>query len=98
MTASLLLLSCDSKESKTERAVKDYQTAVEQTVPDTVVQEKAKKDDAKGKTEEVKPSSTPSDKPDDKNNMRSFDPASENDMPDNGMSRYMENNDEEGWE
>ena len=26
------------------------------------------------------------------------DPASEDDMDDNGMSRYMENNDEEGWE
>ncbi len=30
-------------------------------------------------------------------NMRGFDPASEDDMEDNGMSRYMENNDEEGW-
>lgn len=31
-------------------------------------------------------------------NMRGFDPASEDDMNDNGMSRYMENNDEEGWD
>ena len=31
-------------------------------------------------------------------NMRVFDPASEDDMDDNGMSRYMENNDEEGWD
>jgi hypothetical protein len=30
--------------------------------------------------------------------MRGFDPASEDDMTDNGMSRYMENNDDEGWE
>ena len=30
-------------------------------------------------------------------NMRGFDPASEDDMDDNGMSRYMENNDGEGW-
>lgn len=29
-------------------------------------------------------------------NMRGFDPASEDDMDDNGMSRYMENDDEEG--
>ena len=41
--------------------------------------------------------------PDDDNekeydNMRGFDPASEDDMEDNGMSRYMENNDEEGWD
>ena len=31
-------------------------------------------------------------------NMRGFDPASEDDMDDNGMSRYMENYDEEGWD
>ena len=31
-------------------------------------------------------------------NMRGFDPASEYDMDDNGMRRYMENNDEEGWD
>lgn len=30
-------------------------------------------------------------------NMRGFDPPSEDDMDDNGMSRYLENNDEEGW-
>ena len=37
----------------------------------------------------------PPHKPD---NMRGFDPASEDDMDDNGMSRYMENDDEEGWD
>jgi len=37
----------------------------------------------------------PRHKPD---NMRGFDSASEDDMDDNGMSRYMENNDEEGWD
>jgi hypothetical protein len=37
----------------------------------------------------------PPHKPD---NMRGFDPASEDDMEDNGMGRYMENNDEEGWD
>ena len=31
-------------------------------------------------------------------NMRGFDPASEDDMDDNGMSRYMDNYDEEGWD
>jgi hypothetical protein len=31
-------------------------------------------------------------------NMRGFDPVSEDDMDDNGMNRYMENNDEEGWD
>ena len=36
--------------------------------------------------------------PHEPDNMRGFDPASEEDMDDNGMSRYMENNDEEGWD
>ena len=31
-------------------------------------------------------------------NMRGFDPASEDDMEDNGMSRYMDNNDDSGWD
>lgn len=31
-------------------------------------------------------------------NMRGFDPASEDDTDDNGMSRYMENTDDEGWD
>lgn len=31
-------------------------------------------------------------------NMHGFDPASEDDMNDNGMSRYMENYDDEGWD
>lgn len=31
-------------------------------------------------------------------NMRGFDPASEDDMDDNGMSRYLENNDKKGWD
>ena len=43
-------------------------------------------------------SSSSSSDDDEYDNMRGFDPASEDDMPDNGMIRYMENNDEEGWD
>lgn len=43
-------------------------------------------------------SSSRSSRSSDYDNMRGFDPASEDDMDDNGMSRYMENNDEEGWD
>ena len=32
------------------------------------------------------------------NNMRGWDPASEDDSDENGMDRYMENDDEEGWD
>ena len=31
-------------------------------------------------------------------NMRGFDPASEEDMDDNGMQRYYDANDEEAWD
>lgn len=43
-------------------------------------------------------SSSRSNMPSEYDNMRGFDPASENDMDDNGMSRYMENYDDEGWD
>lgn len=54
-------------------------------------------------------SSTPSPKPasskhvshttkSESDNLRGWDPASEDDMDDNGMTRYMENYDDEGWD
>ena len=62
-------------------------------------------EEVKSKLEEVKVStpassaSSGSHKPNGQiDNMRGFDPASEDDMEDNGMSRYMENNDDEGWD
>lgn len=35
---------------------------------------------------------------DEDDNMRHFDPSMEDDMDDNGMSRYMEANDDEAWD
>ena len=68
--------------------------------PDTAVI-----DEVKGQQEKVKGPSTPtssassrSRESSDYDNMRGFDPAFEDDMDDNGMSRYMENNDDEGWD
>lgn len=46
----------------------------------------------------VLPSSSSKHEYDESDNMRGFDPASEDDMEDNGLSRYMENDDEEGWD
>ena len=43
-------------------------------------------------------SSTSSQSSGSRDNMRGFDPASEDDMDDNGMSRYMDNYDDEGWD
>ena len=55
------------------------------------------KESANESTTSIAPSSSREEyhKPD---NMRGFDPASEDDMDDNGMTRFMEVNDEEGWE
>ena len=88
------LISCGSDKRQTKSVVSDVQFNVEQSVPDTTstIQEKSPKT-----TTPVSSSSSSSHQSDNYDNMRGFDPASEDDMNDNGMSRYMENNDEEGW-
>ena len=97
----LLLLACGNK-GKQKYSPKLVETQSEESYqqPDTAVTEEVKE-----RQEEVKVQSTPtsfsssrSHKSSNYDNMRGFDPASEDDMDDNGMSRYMENNDEEGWD
>ena len=101
LALSLLLLSCQNK-SKQEYSPTLTETQSEESyqLPDTAVTEEVKE-----RKEEVKVQSTPtsfsssrSHSSNSYDNMRGFDPASEDDMEDNGMSRYMENNDEEGWD
>ena len=101
LTLSLLLLSCQNK-SRQEYSPTLTETQSEESYqqPDTAVIE-----DVKGQQEEVKVPSTPTSSASSRShessnydNMRGFDPASEDDMDDNGMSRYMENNDDEGWD
>ena len=101
LALSLLLLSCHDK-SRQEYSPTLIKTQSEELYqqPDTAVTE-----EVKGQQEEVKVPSTPtyssssrSHKLSGNDNMRGFDPASEDDMDDNGMSRFMENNDEEGWD
>ena len=101
LALSLFLSSCGNriKQECTPSVTKDVLNEEETQVVDT-----DKMEEACQKTEEVKVPSTPlsttsphSHKSISYDNMRGFDPASENDMEDNGMSRYMENNDEEGW-
>ena len=101
LTLSLLLLSCQNK-SRQEYSPTLTETQSEESYqqPDTAVIE-----ELKGQHERVKGPSTPSSSASSRShessnydNMRGFDPASEDDMDDNGMSRYMENNDDEGWD
>ena len=97
----LLLLACGNKgKQKYSPTLVETQSEESYQQPDTAVIE-----DVKGQQEGVKASTAPtsssssrSHESDDYDNMRGFDPASEDDMDDNGMSRYMENNDEEGWD
>ena len=97
---ALLLLSCGNKiRQEHESAMVEAESEEALLQPDTIVTE-----EVKGKQEEVKASSSPtsasshSHESGDYDNIRGFDPATEDDMDDNGMSRYMENNDEEGWD
>ena len=95
-------ISCGNKSRQAEPIIYDDQPKVELSDPDTI---SSSVQDEGNKVEEipsspVKSSSTASShshKSSEYDNMRGFDPASEDDMEDNGMSRYMENNDEEGW-
>lgn len=94
---TLFIVACENKSKQTGPIVYDNQPAVEQSVPDTTstVQEEAPKTAVPISSSS---SSSHSQKSRSYDNMRGFDPASEDDMDDNGMSRYMENNDEEGWD
>jgi len=101
LTVVLLLACGNNKTHQTESVV--FDTGVEQSDPDTIassvregvptMEEKPSKP-----TSSSAASSSRSRKSSSYDNMRGFDPASEDDMDDNGMSRYMENNDEEGWD
>lgn len=101
LALSLLLLSCQNKNKQEySPTLKESQSEESYQQPDTAVTEEVKE-----RQEEVKVPSTPTasssyhpHESSSYDNMRGFDPASEDDMEDNGMSRYMENNDEEGWD
>lgn len=97
----VFLLSCGNKSRQTEPVIYDDKPIMEQTESDTVssaIPEESPKEKVKPSVPISPSSSSRSHKSTDYDNMRGFDPASEDDMEDNGMSRYMENNDEEGWD
>lgn len=101
---SVLLLSCGNKswQRLTSSDVEDgWGEKSQMEMVDTVNTVKAegseKVEQANGRSSSTGIGSYSSNRDDDYDNMRGFDPASEDDMDDNGMSRYMENNDEEGW-
>ncbi len=96
---SALLANCNGcheapPPTSTEENISEWPQKIE---VDTIVE--AKQEIEENKVTPPPPRSTrSSSKSYHNDNMRGFDPASEDDMDDNGMSRYMENNDEEGWD
>ena len=101
LALSLLLLSCQNK-SRQEYSPTLTETQSEESyqLPDTAVTEEVKQqqEEVNVPSTSTASSSSHSHESSSYDNMRGFDPASEDDMEDNGMSRYMENNDEEGWD
>ena len=101
LTLAFLLHSCGNKSQEAEPVIYDDNPIVEQSASDTVataVQSEGPKVEEKPSVPVSSSSSSRSNRSGSNDNMRGFDPASEDDMDDNGMSRYMENNDEEGWD
>ena len=92
------------------RYIKPYRPVIEDTVQDDsqelVIDTISEVKQVGGEKKEVPVSSSRSrgssssyrHKEKEPDNMRGFDPASEDDMDDNGMTRYMEVNDDEGWD
>ena len=96
----LLLYACGNKMSQMKPVVNNEQPVIEQSDSDTVasIKEGVPIIEEDHSAPATKPSSSSSYSNQSSDNMRGFDPASEDDMDDNGMSRYMENNDDEGWD
>jgi len=99
----LTVMACGNKSKQTETGIFDDQSVTEQAESDTtsgLVREAVPQSKEESSTS-VNSSSSSSKyvhNTGSYDNMRGFDPSSEDDMDDNGMSRYMENNDEEGWD
>ena len=109
LAAALLLLSCGGRTQKAELDSLDQQSTelrVESAPVDSTEIQSQESTSPQRDISSPAPSSSSSyssrsydsDEEEEEDGMRHFDPASEDDMDDNGMSRYMENNDDEGWD
>ena len=93
----LILVSCSNRKHPSEyyqRSSSSYDSYTKPVMHDSV----------KHETTDSKPissnNSSRRSRHEDKelDNMRGFDPASEDDMDDNGMQRYFDANDDEAWD
>ena len=96
-TLVLALVSCSNRKRPSEYYPKSVPSYDSYTEP-------ARQDSVKHETTDQQPSSSASSSGSRKyqekelDNMRGFDPASEDDMDDNGMQRYFDANDDEAWD
>lgn len=97
LALSLLIIACENKSRQTEPVACDNPSVLEQHTPDTTssIQDELPKTET---STSISFSSSHFHKLSSYDIMRGFDPASEGDMGDNGISRYMENNDDKGWD
>ena len=101
----ICLFSCGNKTNNithTSDVEEGWGERYQKELEDSLAREKALNDEPEkesvAKPMSVSNSSVSSRVHSSSDNMRGFDPASEDDMEDNGMRRFMENNDEEGWD
>ena len=92
----MMMTSCSNRKMKVpgDSYIQDYPTyGTEQELKaDSVIKESPNKEAVKS------PSSLHIGKGKETDNMRGFDPASEDDMDDNGMQRYFDAKDDEAWD
>ena len=94
----VLLLSCGGKKNADETYINDMEEVVTDSMPLDSLHHPLPGEFEDGHMPPPPPPHGKGRPHHEHDNMRGFDPASEDDMDDNGMSRYMENNDERGWD
>lgn len=96
---SFLMLSCTNRQKSADAFQRKYASFDADSACYTIDSDSSRSvKNASPVTYPVNSSSISSHNNTSEDNMRGFDPTSEDDMEDNGMSRYMENTDEEGWD
>ena len=98
LALSVFLLSCNGRKNVDEIYSSDIEEVVTDSMPQDSLHHPSPDEFEDGHMSPPPPLDGKGRPPHEPDNMRGFDPASEDDMDDNGMSRYMENNDDSGWD
>ncbi len=98
LTILLLLLSCENKRNEVTSVLVDDEEWDVQLGDSVQPKRDSPSQSSRGERYDGPSPASSVRHVDHSDNMRGFDPASEDDTHDNGMSRYMENYDDEGWD